>query len=335
MASHEFRTPLTIIDGQAQRLINMKSRLTHEDMVQRARSVRTAVSRMTGVIDNLIDACRLIDGRAELYFHPGEFDLAALLHEICHSHRELTPRAEIVERLADRPLTVFGDQKLLFQVFHNLISNAVKYSPLEPMVQVSAEIIDGHAVVMVADRGLGIPEADREHLFERYYRGRNVEGIVGSGIGLYLVKTVIDLHRGQISVESESGKGSRFIVQIAAGAPTLAAPSDAPAAAKGSADARLAEREMSSSMSLPAPAEPADRVVPRAADDRDVQLFQFPAQAQQRRRPGTAAAGKPPGRINSDMSRRVAAMMRGAGRAAAPMLHPAASRRCSIRLTRA
>jgi signal transduction histidine kinase len=214
MASHEFRTPLTIIDGQAQRLINARDRLTSDDIVQRARSVRTAVARMTSVIDNLIDASRLIDGQAELYFHPTEFDLAALLHEICHSYRELTPRAQIIERLTVRPITIIGDHKLLFQVFNNLVSNAVKYSLKEAAVMVSAEIHDGQAVVTVEDRGLGIPEADRDHLFERYYRGSNVAGIVGSGIGLYLVKTVIDLHCGHVSLESEEEKGSRFIVKI-------------------------------------------------------------------------------------------------------------------------
>jgi two-component system OmpR family sensor kinase len=220
MASHEFRTPLTIIDGQAQRLINARDRLPSDDIAQRARSVRTAVARMTSVIDNLIDASRLIDGQAELYFHPNEFDLAALLHEICHSYRELTPRAQIIERLTVRPITIIGDQKLLFQVFNNLVSNAVKYSSKEAAVLVCAEVHDRQAVVTVEDRGLGIPEADREHLFERYYRGSNVAGIVGSGIGLYLVKTVIDLHRGHVLLESEEGKGSRFIVKI----PGLIAP---------------------------------------------------------------------------------------------------------------
>jgi two-component system, OmpR family, sensor kinase len=214
MASHEFRTPLTIIDGQAQRLINAKDRLTPENVVQRARSVRTAVARMTSVINNLIDAARLMDGRAELYFHPSEFDLAALLHDVCRSHRELTPKAQIIERLVARPTTIVGDPKLLFQVFHNIISNAVKYSRDEANVRVGTEVNHEHIIVTIEDRGLGIPEADRKHLFERYYRGSNIAGIVGSGIGLYLVKTVIDLHRGHISVESEEGKGSRFIVNL-------------------------------------------------------------------------------------------------------------------------
>jgi two-component system, OmpR family, sensor kinase len=224
MASHEFRTPLTIIDAQAQRLINARNRLPPDDIAQRARSMRTAVARMTSVIDNLIDGSRLIDGQAELYFHPSEFDLATLLHEICQAHRELTPRAQIIERLITRPMMVLGDQKLLSQVFHNLISNAVKYSPTEAAVQVSAEVDEAQAVVTVEDRGLGVPEADRGHLFERYYRGSNVVGIVGSGIGLYLVKTVIDLHHGDISVESEEGKGSRFTVRI----PSLMALRSAP-----------------------------------------------------------------------------------------------------------
>jgi two-component system, OmpR family, sensor kinase len=223
-------TPLSIIDGQAQRLINKKSGFSQEEVVQRARSVRTAASRMATVIDNLIDASRLIDGRAELYFHPGEFDLARLLREICQSHRELTPRAQIVEQFTPGPMPIFGDQKLLGQVLHNLVSNAVKYSPARPLVEVSAELLDAEAVVAVADRGLGIAETDREHIFERYYRGGNVEGIVGSGIGLYLVKTVIDLHRGRIVVESEAGKGSRFIVRLpvhAAAEPRATTPSRA------------------------------------------------------------------------------------------------------------
>jgi two-component system, OmpR family, sensor kinase len=214
MASHEFRTPLTIIDGQAQRLINAGARLSAGDIAQRARKMRVAVTRMTNVIDNMIESSRLIDGQAEFYFDPSEFDLAALLHEICHSHRELTPAAQITERLKMRPINIFGDQKLLFLVFHNIISNAVKYSPEDAFVTVGAEIENGQVVVTVEDRGVGIPEADRDRLFERYYRGSNVAGIVGSGIGLYLAKTVIDLHGGGISVDSAEGKGSRFTIKL-------------------------------------------------------------------------------------------------------------------------
>ncbi len=225
MASHEFRTPLTVIDGHAQRLINARSRLTPEDVAERAGKIRVAVMRMTNVIENLIDSCRLIDSDAELYFHPGEFDLNALLHELCHLHRELAPKAQIVEALNPRPLIVLGDQKLLFQVFNNIISNAVKYSPRGGVIKVTARMDAGQIEVMVQDQGLGIPEADRERLFERYYRGSNVSGIVGTGIGLYLVKTVIDLHGGTIAVESKEGEGSRFLIRLPSLPPARRAPS--------------------------------------------------------------------------------------------------------------
>jgi two-component system OmpR family sensor kinase len=234
MTSHEFRTPLTIIDGQAQRLINAGDRLTPEDIAQRARNVRTAVTRMTSVIDNLIDASRLMDSPAALFFRPTEFDLAALLQEICHSHRDLAPKARITEHPSAAMMPIVGDQKLLFQVFHNIISNAVKYSPDSAVVRVAFRIVDEEAVVTVEDQGLGIPRADRERLFERYYRGSNVAGIVGSGIGLYLVKTVVDLHRGRVLLESEEGQGARFTVRL----PVSQEANDAAAAKAATPEAR-------------------------------------------------------------------------------------------------
>src|SRR3984885_8708567 len=99
MASHEFRTPLGIIDGHAQRFISMRDRLTADELTQRARKVRSTVSRMTQLIDNLIGSARLIDGRIDLNSHRAQVDLAALVREICHLQRESTPDADILDRL--------------------------------------------------------------------------------------------------------------------------------------------------------------------------------------------------------------------------------------------
>jgi signal transduction histidine kinase len=225
MASHEFRTPLTVIDGHAQRLINARNRLGSDEVAERAAKVRQAVVRMTSVIDNLIDSSRLLDGEAELYFHPAEFDMAGLLHEICRWHREVTPRAEIVERLGDKPLRVMGDRKLLFQVFHNLVSNAIKYSPNGGTIRVEAASLGGEIQASVTDQGLGVPDKDRARLFERYYRGSNVSGIVGTGIGLYLVKMVVDLHGGSVAVDSTEGQGASFSVRLPVNPPNRPAPS--------------------------------------------------------------------------------------------------------------
>lgn len=212
MASHEFRTPMTIIDGHARRLVKMKDEMSGTEVGERAGKIRSAVLRMTHLIDNLLNSSRLIDGGAGHYFHPTEMDLAALLREVCQLYREMAPGSQIVERIAVTPIPMVGDPKLLSQVFSNLLSNAIKYAPGGGTIGVDADIAGGEAIVAIADHGIGIPAADLDRLFERYHRGSNVSGIVGTGVGLYLVKMALDMHGGRVVVESTEGEGSRFII---------------------------------------------------------------------------------------------------------------------------
>jgi len=214
MASHEFRTPLGIIDGHAQRMISMRDRLTAGELSERARKVRNAVRRMTQLIANLIGSSRLIDGRIGFSYHPGEVDLTAIVREACHLQQELTPDAHLVVEMGQPPLMVYGDASLLSQIMGNLVSNAVKYSPNGAAVSVTGSEDGGEIAVVIEDHGIGIPDTDRQRVFERYYRGSNTSGIVGSGVGLYLVKTLIDLHQGSISLESRENEGSRFTVRL-------------------------------------------------------------------------------------------------------------------------
>ena len=214
MASHEFRTPLTIIDGHAQRLITMKDRLSPEDLAERARKIRHAVRRMTHLIENLIDSMRVIDGDVSLYFHPSTVDIAALLHEVCQLQREIAPQAQILESFTAPAAVMVGDANLLFQVFSNLLSNAIKYSPRGGLINVVLAPTESSIVVTVQDRGIGIPQADGDRLFERYYRGSNAQGIVGTGLGLYFAKTVIELHGGEVTVQSREGAGACFQVRL-------------------------------------------------------------------------------------------------------------------------
>jgi signal transduction histidine kinase len=236
MASHEFRTPLAIIDGHAQRLISMRERLTAQELAQRARKVRNTVRRMTQLIDNLIGSARLIDGPIDLNYHPRRVDLALLLREVCQLQQELTPEARILDDVSTLPLCVYGDASLLNQVFGNLLSNAVKYSPEGGAVRVSAALNGAQIVIEIEDRGIGIPESDRHRVFERYYRGSNTSGIVGTGVGLYLVKTIVDLHHGGIALDSHEGEGSRFTVRL----PRMdVEPADAPPASSSARSGHL------------------------------------------------------------------------------------------------
>jgi signal transduction histidine kinase len=217
MASHEFRTPLAIIDGHTQRLISRSERVTTEELAHRARKVKSMVRRMTQLIDNLIGSARLIDGPIELYCHPSQVELRWLLRDSCQLQRELTPDAQILEPAeAAQPLLVYGDASLLSQLFCNLLSNAVKYSPEGARIEVTAAREKAYVVVSIKDQGIGIPKQERERVFERYYRGSNTSGIGGSGVGLSLVKSIVDLHKGSISLESTEGNGSRFTLRLPA-----------------------------------------------------------------------------------------------------------------------
>src|SRR6516225_10172385 len=214
MASHEFRTPLTIIDGHAQRLIKLKDRMPTDEINERAGKVRGAVLRITHLIDNLLNTSRLFDGGAGLYFRSEEINVATLLHEVSQLHREIAPGSQILQRFGTVPLQIMGDPKLLFQVFSNLVSNAIKYSPSGGRIEINAGIETEQVVVAIEDHGIGIPAKDLDQLFERYHRGSNVSGIVGTGVGLYLVKMVVDLHGGSIAVKSTEGEGTRFTVRL-------------------------------------------------------------------------------------------------------------------------
>jgi len=214
MISHEFRTPLTVVDAIAQRLIKTKDRVRPDHIAERAGRIRRAVFRVINLIDNLLDASRLMETDARLEFRPTLVDLKPLLHEVSQLHREIAPGAQIQENFDAASLPVRGDSKLLMQMLSNLLSNAVKYSPAGSPITLSAAIDVGHLVIEIRDQGIGIPENDIRKVFERYSRGSNVSGIVGTGIGLYIVKMVAELHHGSVALETKEGQGSRFIVNL-------------------------------------------------------------------------------------------------------------------------
>jgi two-component system OmpR family sensor kinase len=212
MTSHEFRTPLTIIDAHAQRLIKMSERLDPRDIADRGARIRSAVQRITNIMDSLLSASRLLDG--QVVFHPTEFNPSVLLRDACQVHRDATRGVVINEDFSPLPATIHGDPKLLFHAFSNLISNAIKYSPSGSPIDVVARQEPGRMVVQVRDHGIGIPARDRSRLFERYFRGSNATAVAGTGVGLHLVSMVVTLHQGEVFAESLEGVGSRFIVHL-------------------------------------------------------------------------------------------------------------------------
>ena len=209
MASHELRTLLAQIDGHAQRMISMQERLTAAEMAERAHRIRGAVRGMTQLVNDLVGSAQLVDGRGDVHYRPTEVDLAVILSEVCDLQRELTPHALIREVTSPQPFIVQGDATLLRQIFGNILSNAVRYSPQAAQVDVSIARENDVIAAFIQDRGIGVPEHERHLVFERCYRGSNTAGVPGSGVGLYVVKTLVDLHEGSVVVRGRDGGGAR------------------------------------------------------------------------------------------------------------------------------
>lgn len=213
MASHEFRTPLAIIDGAAQRLERRIGSIEPADLEKRISRIRGAVRRMLDLIEGTLSTSRLDEGRVRM--NPGAVDLHALVKTVCERQSELSDDLRIGFALQDLPDTIEGDAGLLDQVFTNLISNAVKYAPTAPEIGVSGtQEPDGFVTVSVTDNGVGIPPEDIPHLFDRFFRASTSEGISGTGIGLNLATELVAMHGGTIAVESDVGVGTTFTVRL-------------------------------------------------------------------------------------------------------------------------
>jgi signal transduction histidine kinase len=143
-------------------------------------------------------------------------DVSALVSRVVDEVQSTLGEREIEVRSSSRSLVVHGDEIRLEQVFQNLVQNALKYSRPPAPIVVAVKQHDSSVLVEVRDTGIGIPEAALPQLFERFYRAGNVRGgdIGGMGIGLYVVKEIVELHGGQVTVESIEGQGSTFMVRL-------------------------------------------------------------------------------------------------------------------------
>lgn len=220
MASHEFRTPLAIIDSAAQRLLRRGEKPDEGKMDRRIDNIRSAVSRMTQLMESTLAAARFEDGQGTLKVD--SFDFTSLIRQVCDDQKEIAPSHTVVCDFEISPITITADRSALEQVFSNLLSNAVKYSPENEKIEVYVTVEDQTLVVSVKDYGVGIDADELPKMFQRFFRARTSSGIAGTGIGLNLVKTLIELHEGVISVESAPGSGSTFTVRLPLGGPKAA-----------------------------------------------------------------------------------------------------------------
>lgn len=211
VVSHQFRTPLAIIDASAQRMVRRGSLMNEDEISSRAEKIRAACLRLTRLMESTLNAARLEEG--EITLNLRACDLESLLRSVCDSQPEQDQR-RIHLQIENLPRAIEADNTLLEQAVQNLVSNALKYSPAGSPVTVHATRVGGDIVIEVADQGVGVPEDELGSLFRRFYRARTAEGIPGTGIGLSFAAQIMDLHQGRIEVNSAEGRGSTFILRF-------------------------------------------------------------------------------------------------------------------------
>ncbi|ACE91755.1 putative two-component sensor histidine kinase protein [Rhizobium etli CIAT 652] len=212
MASHEFRTPLAIIDAAAQRLCRSTTNVSGDYVHEKAGVIRSAVVRMVDLMESILASGRLETG--QIILKRSEGDLKALLVACCDRQRELGRSHVFHLDLELLPDVLTFDRSAMEQVFTNLISNAVKYSPHAPDIYVRAWVDEKMVKIAIADSGIGMDADDLPKLFQPYYRARSATGIAGTGIGLNVVKQVVELHGGSVEVASELGKGTTVTISL-------------------------------------------------------------------------------------------------------------------------
>jgi len=204
MASHELKTPLTVISVNLQ-ILQLK--LQHDPNILFINKTQQQVKKFSDLINNLLDASKMNAGQLEL--DPEIFDLSILLKEITADMQHTTSSHKIIYNSQQEELRIYADRQKIAQVFINLLSNSIKYSPAGGDIIFEAKKEKNIILISCRDQGIGIPEKDISNIFDRFYR---VSGLAssfsGSGIGLYISSEIIKGHNGKMWAESEPGKGS-------------------------------------------------------------------------------------------------------------------------------
>ncbi len=215
MVSHDLRNPLFLIKGTTELLRDQLAKLPNASGVAAdLERVQRAASQMDRVIDELMDLAQLQAGH-EIVLERRPTELVSLAQRAVEAHRHITDAHQITLQADVRELVGSWDERRLERVLGNLLTNAIKYSPDGQKIAVSITREDHGAVLSVTDEGIGIPADELPHVFDRFYRGQSVAGVIpGAGIGLAGARHTIELHGGRIEVHSSDGHGSTFTVHL-------------------------------------------------------------------------------------------------------------------------
>jgi signal transduction histidine kinase len=214
LVSHELRSPMATVIGSARTLQQRWRELRPEQRESFLALIADETNRLATLIADVLDTSRIEAGTFSYAF--GDVDIAELVREVAATaavgQDEVPVRATIVDPIP----TIRGDRERLRQVIANLIDNAVKYSPAGEPVEVTAATINGRAVIDVSDRGPGIASEDQTLIFEKFGRARTGKTLPGTGLGLFIARSIVEAHGGSLDVRSAPAEGATFTLELPA-----------------------------------------------------------------------------------------------------------------------
>lgn len=213
MASHEFRTPLSVIKFSAALLRDYGSKWSEEKKEKQLQRIQAAADSMNHLLEEVLTLGRAESGKLE--FNPAPLDAVSFCQELVEALQNTAgAQHSLTFSSSGNCTSACLDDKLLWHIFNNLLSNAIKYSPQGSTVFFTLSCEESLLCFQVRDEGIGISQEDQQSLFEPFNRASNVGDIPGTGLGLAIVKKAVELHGGQIEVDSEIGRGTAFTVTL-------------------------------------------------------------------------------------------------------------------------
>lgn len=213
MASHEFRTPLSTILSSASLIERYTEPGTEEKRQRHVEKIKSSISNLTAILNDFLSLSKLEEGKVEL--DQEKINLMELLQDVADEMLALSKEGQQIKISPETDKIYFySDKKILKNILINLLSNAIKYSESGTTVNIIIQEETDKLILKVVDQGMGIPKEEQKHMFERFFRATNATNIQGTGLGLNIVKKYVDMLNGDITFESNVGKGTTFVISL-------------------------------------------------------------------------------------------------------------------------
>lgn len=212
MASHEFRTPLTTIKSSAGLIEKYISKNQPEHSIKHVERIRSSVKNLTSILNDFLSIEKLESGKVHVELQ--KVNLHDLIYEVQEEMENYKKNGQHIEIIGNSDLEFQTDVHIFKNILINLVSNAIKYSHEDQVIQLSYKMEQSGLILNVIDKGIGIPEKEQQNMFGRFFRAENVTNIEGTGLGLSIVKRYLTLLNGNIGFESAEGKGTTFTLKF-------------------------------------------------------------------------------------------------------------------------